>query len=585
MAVSDGALPNEFVPDDAQPQWGSDAVADFLRATGVPYISLTPGASFRGLHDSLVNYSPTSGPHIVMCLHEEHAVALAHGYAKVTGVPMAVALHSNVGLQHATMAIFNAYCDRVPVLMIGATGPLDAAHRRPWIDWIHTSADQPSMVRPFIKWDDTPTSVDATLESLARAWDISRTEPQGPTYVVLDSSVQEAALTETPRQPRITTGRAVDQPAASAESVRRAAAILREAKNLVIMIGPGSRLDADYERRILLAEALGARVITDLKAGSPFPTRHPAHIGGSGLRVGPAGCDALRGADVVLALNWVDVAGALRSACAPTDVRVISASLDQMISNGVTRDHHIRPELDVWLTAAPDYAVAQLLESLKIEPTEPRWEPPVDDAVEQYLDTTPGTITPAQLAAAVRAAVRDESTTLIRLPLKWQGDYWPFSGPLDFLGYDGGGGIGSGPGMTVGAALALRGSGRLPVAILGDGDYMMGVQALWTAAHEKIPFLAVISNNHTYGNDEDHQERVAITRGRDASRKWIGLSINDPAPDLALMARAQGLEGIGPITDMKDLPGALREAVALVKAGNPVVVDVIVHAESKENSQ
>ena len=581
MAVSDGALANESPDQGIEPQWGSDAIADFLTATGVPFIALTPGASFRGLHDSLVNYADSPGPQMILCLHEEHAVALAHGYAKVTGVPMAVALHSNVGLLHASMAIFNAYCDRVPVLLIGATGPLDAAQRRPWIDWIHTSADQPSLVRPFIKWDDTPTSIDATLEALARAWDISRTEPQGPTYVVLDSVVQEAALTETPRQPRITVGPAIDQPAASATSLKRAVEILREAQNLVIMVGTGSRNEADYKRRVILAEALGAKVISDLKAGSPFPTRHPAHVGGSGLRVGAAGNEALREADVVLALNWVDVAGTLQSAAAERELKVISASLGQMIANGWTRDHHARLELDVWMTTAPDHAVAQLLEALGVEDTEPLWKEPADEVPVADSETDSGPITPAQLAAAVRTALHGEVTTLIRLPLKWKGDYWPFSSPMDFLGYDGGGGIGSGPGMTVGAALALRGSDRIPVAILGDGDYMMGLQALWTAAHDEIPFLAVISNNHTYGNDEDHQERVAHTRDRDVSRKWIGLRIDDPAPDLAVLARGQGLEGIGPITDLKDLAQALRDAVALVKSGKPVVVDVIVRPGSE----
>lgn len=581
MAVSDGALANESPDQGIEPQWGSDAIADFLTATGVPFIALTPGASFRGLHDSLVNYADSPGPQMILCLHEEHAVALAHGYAKVTGVPMAVALHSNVGLLHASMAIFNAYCDRVPVLLIGATGPLDAAQRRPWIDWIHTSADQPSLVRPFIKWDDTPTSIDATLEALARAWDISRTEPQGPTYVVLDSVVQEAALTETPRQPRITVGPAIDQPAASATSLKRAVEILREAQNLVIMVGTGSRDEADYKRRVILAEALGAKVISDLKAGSPFPTRHPAHVGGSGLRVGAAGNEALREADVVLALNWVDVAGTLQSAAAERELKVISASLGQMIANGWTRDHHARLELDVWMTTAPDHAVAQLLEALGVEDTEPLWKEPADEVPVADSETDSGPITPAQLAAAVRTALHGEVTTLIRLPLKWKGDYWPFSSPMDFLGYDGGGGIGSGPGMTVGAALALRGSDRIPVAILGDGDYMMGLQALWTAAHDEIPFLAVISNNHTYGNDEDHQERVAHTRDRDVSRKWIGLRIDDPAPDLAVLARGQGLEGIGPITDLKDLAQALRDAVALVKSGKPVVVDVIVRPGSE----
>ncbi|MRH28005.1 thiamine pyrophosphate-binding protein [Microbacterium sp. SYP-A9085] len=582
MTESNDAQESAVKPGiELQPQWGSDAIVDFLRATEVPYIALTPGASFRGLHDSLVNYSPESGPSIVMCLHEEHSVALAHGYAKVTGVPMAVALHANVGLQHAVMAIFNAYTDRAPVLLIGATGPLDAAQRRPWIDWIHTTADQASMIRSFIKWDDTPVSIEATLESLARAWDITRTEPQGPTYVALDSVVQESRLSSRPRLPRITTGRAPDQAAASADSIRRAADLLRNARNVVVMVGPGTRSDADYQYRIVLAEALGARVITDLKAGSPFPTRHPAHVAGSGLRVGPAGRKALAEADVVLALNWTDIAGALKGAGTRADLKIVSATLDPMIANGVTRDHHIRAEVDVWLPTTPDHAVAQLLDALDLQGREPEWTPDAD--AESVSLPGSGEITPALLAAVVREQLREERTTLIRLPLKWDGDYWPFSSPMDFLGYDGGGGIGSGPGMTVGAALALRGTDRLPVSILGDGDFMMGVQALWTAAHERIPFLAIVNNNHTYGNDEDHQERVAISRDRDVSRKWIGLSIDDPAPDLALLARAQGLEGIGPITDMRDLPDALRRGLALVKKGKPVVVDVIVHPSSKEN--
>src|SRR5579884_3573173 len=143
--------------------WGSDAIAELLRRLELPYISLNPGSSYRGLHDSLVNYLGNERPRMIVCLHEEHAVAVAHGYAKVTGRPMAVALHSNVGLMHATMALYNAFCDRVPMLVIGATGPVDAARRRPWIDWIHTAADQGALVRNYVKWDDQPASVEAAL--------------------------------------------------------------------------------------------------------------------------------------------------------------------------------------------------------------------------------------------------------------------------------------------------------------------------------------------------------------------------------------------------------------------------------------
>src|SRR5262245_54384068 len=175
-------------------EFGSDVVAETLRALDVPYIAINPGASFRGLHDSLVNHLGNERPQLLLCLHEEAAVAIAHGYAKVTGRAMAAAVHSNVGLFHATMAMFNAWCDRMPVLVIGATGPVDAMKRRPWIDWIHTARDQGAIVRGYSKWDDQPGSAGAACECVARAFWIANTAPQGPTYVVLDAGLQEERL-------------------------------------------------------------------------------------------------------------------------------------------------------------------------------------------------------------------------------------------------------------------------------------------------------------------------------------------------------------------------------------------------------
>ena len=174
--------------------WGSDVVAELLSRLELPYLSLNPGASYRGLHDSIVNYLGNERPELILCLHEEHAVALAHGYAKVTERPLAVALHSNVGLMHAAMALYNAFCDRVPMLVIGATGPLDAAARRPWIDWIHTSADQGALIRGYVKWDDQPASVAAAAEALVRGEQLTRTYPCAPVYVCLDAALQEAPL-------------------------------------------------------------------------------------------------------------------------------------------------------------------------------------------------------------------------------------------------------------------------------------------------------------------------------------------------------------------------------------------------------
>ena len=176
--------------------FGSDVVADALRALDIPYIALNPGASYRGLHDSLVNYLGNERPQMLLCLHEESAVAIAHGYAKVTGKAMAAAVHSNVGLMHATMAIFNAWCDRMPMVVLGATGPVDAAKRRPWIDWIHTARDQGALVRGYTKWDDQPASPAAAREAVLRAGWIANTAPRGPTYVNLDAEMQESKLPE-----------------------------------------------------------------------------------------------------------------------------------------------------------------------------------------------------------------------------------------------------------------------------------------------------------------------------------------------------------------------------------------------------
>src|SRR5476649_902957 len=262
--------------------FGSDVVADALRALDIPYISLNPGASYRGLHDSLVNYLGNERPQMLLCLHEEAAIAIAHGYAKVTGKAMAAAVHSNVGLMHGTMAVFNAWCDRMPMVILGATGPVDAVKRRPWIDWIHTARDQGALVRGYTKWDDQPASPVAAREAVLRAGWIANTAPCGPTYVNLDAEMQESKLAE-PVAP-IDAKRFMPEVeiAAPAEAIKKAAELLRAAKHPVILAGRVSRdLDA-WNARIALTERLGARVVTDLKVGAAFPTDHPLHAGAPG---------------------------------------------------------------------------------------------------------------------------------------------------------------------------------------------------------------------------------------------------------------------------------------------------------------
>jgi thiamine pyrophosphate-dependent acetolactate synthase large subunit-like protein len=557
------------------PTFGSDVIADTLRALDIPYIALNPGASYRGLHDSLVNYLGNSAPQMLLCLHEESAVAIAHGYAKVTGKAMAAAVHSNVGLMHATMAIFNAWCDRMPVLVLGATGPVDATKRRPWIDWIHTARDQGALVRPYTKWDDQPASPGAAREALMRAAWIAQTAPMGPVYVNFDAEMQEAKLAEP--MPDIEAARFMPAVASAphAGTAARAAALLKGAKSPVILIGRTSRNPEAWNARVGLAEAIGARVITDLKVGASFPTDHPLHLGAPSVLAPDAeGLAALAKADVILSLDWVDLAGTLKAAKAPAaDAKVISVTVDYQIHNGWSMDHQGLAPVDVLLAADPEQAVPLLIEVVGETAKRTRLATPQADA-----KLTIGPLTVEHLAGALRDAVGDRPVSLTHLPLSWNGAWWPFRHPLDYLGSDGGGGLGAGPGVTVGAALALKGSGRLPIGICGDGDFLMGATALWTAAHYRIPLLIVVANNRSFYNDEVHQERVARMRNRPVENKWIGQRISDPDIDLAQLAHAQGARGFGPVDDVRRLEPMLAEAIAVVEAGGVAVVDVRVAA-------
>src|SRR5215813_12309675 len=347
--------------------FGSDVIAEALRDLDIPYIALNPGASYRGLHDSLVNYIGNASPQMLLCLHEEAAVAIAHGYAKVTGKAMAAAVHSNVGLFHATMAIFNAWCDREPVIVLGATGPVDAAKRRPWIDWIHTARDQGAIVRNYTKWDDQPASPAATRESMLRAYWLANTAPRGPVYINLDAELQEAKLPEP--LPPIDVARFIPpvETAAPPEGVAQAARILKAAKRPLIYAGRVSRSLEGWNARIALAEALDARVVTDLKIGAAFPTDHPLYAGAT-RGVAPDSFEA----DVVLSLDWVDLGGALRGDA--SSFKIIQVSLDQNLHNGWSMDHQALPPVDVFLAADPDVVVPALLSALGAS-AKPRYTP------------------------------------------------------------------------------------------------------------------------------------------------------------------------------------------------------------------
>jgi thiamine pyrophosphate-dependent acetolactate synthase large subunit-like protein len=569
-----GALERPALGNEPGDYWGSDAAALMLREIGLSYVALNPGASYRGLHDSLVNLLGNREPQMLLCLHEEHAVAMAHGYAKVTGRPMGAIVHSNVGLMHATMAIFNAWCDRVPVVVLGATGPVDAAKRRPWIDWIHTAQDQGALIRNYTKWDDQPSSVAAIYESILRAHRMATTPPCGPVYVCLDAALQESRVGELPPLPSAERFRPPRPAACDPAAAQEAAALLSNAERPLILAGRVGRGDEEWRRRVQFAEALGAVVLTDPKAGAAFPSAHKLHGPPAGNQPSDAACEVIRAADVVLSLDWVDLAGLLKSAwgAEPVGNKVISASLDHLVHNGWSMDYQGLAPIDLHLPVMPDTAVAAL--SPLVKRSRPAWTDRPPNPTPQRPALSGDTIAPLMLATGLREALGSRPACLIRTPLAWSANAWDVAHPLDTLGGDGGGGIGGGPGMAVGAALALRGTGRLPIAVLGDGDFLMGCTAIWTAVHYRIPVLMIVSNNNSFFNDELHQDRMARQRNRPVANRWIGQRIADPEPDLATLARGQGAEGFGPIRRPDELVRALRAGLDCVEGGGVAVVDV-----------
>jgi thiamine pyrophosphate-dependent acetolactate synthase large subunit-like protein len=362
--------------------------------------------------------------------------------------------------------------------------------------------------------------------------------------------------------------------------------MLAPAERPLFLIGRVANDRESFARRVELAERLGARVITDLKTAASFPMPHPLQPFPAGIYVSAEAGALVREADVIVSLDWVDLAGSLRQACGGQlpAAKVIQCSLDSYLHRGWSKDYQSLPPADIFVLADPDRLVSALLacigDSRRIA-TKSATTLRASSASDAAPNSTRGDarISIADMARVTSASLAAHNPSYVRLPLGWPGECCRFAEPLDFIGFDGGGGIGSGPGMTVGAALALRDSGRLPVAVLGDGDYLMGLTALWTGVHYRIPLLIIVSNNQSFFNDELHQERMARMRGRPIENRWVGLRMDDPPLDLAALARGQGAIGYGPIRDTTALEAALDSAIRDVQAGGTCVVDVRVAPE------
>jgi thiamine pyrophosphate-dependent acetolactate synthase large subunit-like protein len=415
---------------------------------------------------------------------------------------------------------------------------------------------------------------------MLRAFILGRTAPKGPTYICLDAGLQETRLSKPVQIPDIGRFDLAAPPHAAPEVVNRVVELLLGAKKPVILMGRVSRKTSDWALRQKFAELIGAKVITDIKASASFPTDHPLHIGPPSNWVREPGKAALAEAEVILALDWIDLAGTFKACGFGYNVKakVVHCTVDQYAHNGWSADHFGLAATDVPVLSEPDAFVAQLCAEIERRlQGKPRWTGKYAPASEPGMSGTKAgssTIAPRDIAFALNEVKAKRQITLSRVPLGWAGDAYHFRGPLDYLGNDGGGGLGSGAGNAIGVGLALLDTGRIPMAILGDGDFMQGGSALWTAAHYRIPALFVISNNRSNFNDEVHQETMARDRKRPLENRWIGQRIDEPAIDLAAYAKAQGISSLGPVDKVGELPAAFEKGLKAVEQGEPFFIDV-----------
>jgi acetolactate synthase I/II/III large subunit len=563
---------------------GSDFMIDVMRNVGIEYVAAIPGNTFKGLHESVINYGMTSAPslELISCMHEEMSVAIAHGYAKVAGKPMACMMHSTVGLQHAAMAFYNAYADRVPVFaIVGAI--LDARNRRGYVDWQHSVFDGPALVRDFTKWDDTPMSLAHFAESATRAYQFSMTPPWGPTVLAVDQELQENEIA-----PGVPLGvpklSQIVPPAGEEGAIREVARQLIAAERPLIIADRAARTPEGLRLMIELAEALQAAVV-DVSGRMNFPWRHPLN---QTRRQAALAAEA----DLILGLELTDYWGAIGGHLRPGVTR-ISISSTNLYMKSNYQDFERYTPVDLAIAADAEATLPQLVEEVQRQTSArrraffkargARLAQDHQESLEQSRsaaaigwDSQP--ITTARLCAELYEQIRNEDWALCNGTVfqnYWPQQLWSANHHYQYIGDAGAYGLGYLPGASVGAALAHRKHGRLAVAIGGDGDLLFSPAALWTAAHHKIPLLYVVHNNRAYHQEIMFVQSIAVKRQRGIDRAHIGNAITDPNVDFAKLAASLGIYGEGPISNPADLGPALQRAVAVVKQGHPALVDVI----------
>jgi len=574
----------------ANDRWASDVIVDLLHAYDLPYAAINPGASYRGLHDSIVNYGGNR-PVMLLCQHEETAVQIAHGYAKASGKPMVAILHNLVGLLHANMAIYYAYIDRAPVFIIGATGPMDETKRRPRIDWIHSAQDQGDAVRAYTKWDYQPHTVDGVPDSFARGYAVMMTEPRGPVYMCYDAWLQEQKLDHVVAMPPAEGAKVPSRIGADPAALEQAADLIAAASKPVIIAEYVGREADGFHALVKLAETGGIPVY-DVDSRLNFPSRHPLNMSHAK--------DVFRDADLILCLDTRDwerptreLVSATRevTSVVPKNAKWIEIGFGDLELSSWTLDYQRLLHADLRILADTTVALPALTRLLEARiagdaKLTGRVKARTDDtatksaalrqkwagAAKEDWDASP--ITLPRLASEVWDVIKQEDWVLTAGTLEhWTRKLWDFDQPYRHPGRS----LGTATqfGISIGVALAHRDAKRLVVDMQPDGDLMYDAGALWVVAKHRIPMLVVMYNNRAYYNDWEHQIRMAKLRSTPLERAHIGMDLDDPAPDFAAMAKSMGWYAEGPIEKPADLSAALKRAIAKVKSGQPALLDTI----------
>jgi len=567
---------------------GSDFMVDVIKTLPFEYMSLNPGSSYRSLHESLINYGGNKAPELVTCMHEEAAVAMAHGYSKAAGKPMAVAMHGTVGLQHATMAIYNAWVDRVPIVMFAGNG-LDITSRRPGTEWNHSVQDPALIARDFLKWDDYPMSLQHFAESTVRAYKIATTPPMEPVLITADIDLQEKAI----REGKLSIPKLAHSIPAQGEqaALAEAAKWLVGAQNPVIIADRCARTPEGVKRLVELAEVLQAPVV-DLGGRMNFPNTHPLYqTGKRGL---------MKAADVVLLLEVGDPYGQFNSISDPAhklthfanpDARVIDVSMHDVFLHSNYQDFQRYWPADLAINGDGEATLPALIEEVRKLVTDDRKRAFADRGAklkelhaksrkkafdEAAIGWDESPISIARMSMELWAQIKGEPWCLaVSDRIKAPRALWTITEHHHIMGGAGAQGVGYCAPGSLGVALANKSKGILTVTFQPDGDLNYSPGVLWTAAHHKIPILYVMFNNRAYLHETMHVQRMAGMHNRDVSRSWIGTTIDNPFVDYAKLAQAYGVWGEGPITDPGKLAGAFKRALEVVKSGHPALVDVV----------